>query len=432
MKQFLTIYNFELKSYFKNKIFVGVTIFVVLVLAVVISFPRIKLLFTGGDDNTEISQGEETGTEGMDQTGGANEGKDVLLIGAPDTQTGVSLKKIFSEAFTDYNVRLSTLSEDDIKKQVQDKLADCAFVFRDTTEYTYYVNNLSMYDRNTDIANNVMTAYAQAEKMKEAGLNPLQVSDVMGVQVYCTVEIIGKDQMSNFFYTYIMIFALYMVILLYGQMVASSVANEKSSRAMEVLITSAKPVNMMFGKVLAACTAGLIQLVCFFGSASLFYNLNKNYWGENFFIESIFAVPGHLLGFMVLFFLLGFLLYAFMYGAVGSTADKMEDINTSTMPIQLCFIAAFFVVVFSMGGGDVDTLLMKVCSYIPLTSPMAMFTRIAMTTVPAVEIIISVAILVVSCCAIGIVSARIYKVGVLHYGAKMKMGTMIKSVLTQK
>ena len=425
MNQFFTIYAFELKSYFKNKIFVGVTIFVVLVLAVVISFPRIKLLFTGSGNDTETTQDGDAGTD-------TNDVGDVLLISTQDEALSAGLKEAFTAAFSDYNVQVTTLGEEEIKKQVQDKLAECAFVFRDAADYTYYVNNLSMYDRNTEIANSILTSYIQAEKLTAAGLSPEQTIDVMSVQVNGKTETIGKDQMSNFFYTYIMIFALYMVILLYGQMVASSVANEKSSRAMEVLITSAKPVNMMFGKVLAACTAGLIQLVCFFGSASLFYNLNKNYWGENFFIESIFAVPGHLIGFMVLFFLLGFLLYAFMYGAVGSTADKMEDINTSTMPIQLCFIAAFFVVVFSMGGGDVDTLLMKVCSYIPLTSPMAMFTRIAMTTVPAVEIIISVAILVVSCCAIGIVSARIYKVGVLHYGAKMKMGTMIKSVLTQK
>ena len=428
MKQFFTIYSFELKSFFKNKIFVGVTLFVVLVLAVVISFPRIKQLFTGGDA-TEISQEDEAGADGADAD---SMGKDVLFISAPDTQTGVELKKLFGAAFTDYNVQLSTLSEEDIKKQVQDGLVECAFVFSDITEYTYYVNNLSMYDHNPDIANSVMTTYAQSEKMKEAGLNPLQVSEVMGVQIDYEIETIGKDQMSNFFYTYIMIFALYMVILLYGQMVASSVANEKSSRAMEVLITSAKPVNMMFGKVLSACTAGLLQLLCFFGSASLFYNLNKSYWGDNFLIESIFAVPGHLLGFMILFFLLGFLIYAFMYGAVGSTADKMEDINTSTLPIQLCFVAAFIVVMFSMGGSNIDTPLLKICSFIPLTSPMAMFTRIAMSTVPAIEIIISVVILVVSCIAIGVISARIYKVGVLHYGSKIKMGAMIKSVLTQK
>lgn len=84
----------------------------------------------------------------------------------------------------------------------------------------------------------------------------------MSIQITGEVESLGKDQFQNFFYTYIMIFALYMVILLYGQMVATNVATEKSSRAMEVLITSAKPNSMMFGKVLASCIAGLDAARC--------------------------------------------------------------------------------------------------------------------------------------------------------------------------
>ena len=79
------------------------------------------------------------------------------------------------------------------------------------------------------------------------------------------VESLGKDQMQNFIYTYIMIFALYMVILFHGQIVATNVATEKSSRAMEVLITSAKLSSMMFGKVIGSGLAGLTQLVLLYG-----------------------------------------------------------------------------------------------------------------------------------------------------------------------
>ena len=137
-----------------------------------------------------------------------------------------------------------------------------------------------------------------------------------------------------------MIFALYMVILLYGQMVATNVATEKSSRAMEVLVTSAKPASMMFGKVLASCIAGLVQLVAIFGSALVFYNINKAAWGDNTIIQSIFNIPVDLFVYMLIFFVLGFLIYAFLYGAIGSTASKLEDINTSVMPITFLFIIA--------------------------------------------------------------------------------------------
>lgn len=248
------------------------------------------------------------------------------------------------------------------------------------------------------------------------------------MQITHETESIGQDQMHNFFYTYIMIFALYMVILLYGQMVATNVATEKSSRAMELLITSAKPTAMMFGKVIAACMAGLIQLIAIFGSAVLFYNLNKSYWGDNLIVQSIFDMPIDLLVYMLLFFLLGFFIYAFMYGAVGSTASKLEDINTSVMPITMLFIIAFFVIMYSLGSGNVDNMLMKICSFVPFTSPMAMFTRIAMSTVPVYEIVISIAILIASVAGVGVLSAKIYRVGVLLYGTTPKIGSILKAL----
>jgi ABC-2 type transport system permease protein len=116
-----------------------------------------------------------------------------------------------------------------------------------------------------------------------------------------------------------------------------------------------------------------------------------------------------------------------LYGAVGSTASKLEDINTLVMPITMIFIIAFIIVMFSMVG-NVDNILMRVCSYVPFTSPMAMFTRIAMSTVPAYEILISILILIASVFGIGVLSAKIYRMGVLLYGTTPKISSILKSV----
>ena len=149
-------------------------------------------------------------------------------------------------------------------------------------------------------------------------------------------------------------------------------------------------------------------------------------------VQSIFNIPVDLFVYMLVFFVLGFLIYAFMYGAIGSTASKLEDINTSVMPITFLFIIAFFIVMFSMTSGSVDTTLMKVCSYIPFTSPMAMFTRLCMSTVAWYEIALSIAILIGSTIGIGVLAAKIYRVGVLMYGNKPKIGNIIKNVLKNK
>lgn len=219
------------------------------------------------------------------------------------------------------------------------------------------------------------------DAMIDSGMTMKQAGEVMNMQITGKEESLGKDQVQNFFYTYIMIFALYFVIILYGQMVATNVATEKSSRAMEVLITSAKPASMMFGKVLASCTAGLVQITAIFGSALLFYHLNADLWGDSILIRSIFNIPPELLVYMLVFFVLGFLIYAFLYGAIGSTATKLEDINTSTIPLTVLFVIAFLVVVFSMSSGNVDNVLWKVCSYGAVYVADGKFTRIAMSTV---------------------------------------------------
>ena len=408
MKQFGKILKFELSGYLKNKVFVGVTIFLVIAIAVAMFIPNIATLFTSDDEDSADLP--------------------VMLVYAQDSNLSSLVKEYFTEAFTEYDVTTAEGTVEDVKGQITSGEAECAFVMDSASSYTYYINNLSMYDFNTEIADTVLQEVYRVTALVQNGMTAEQASEIMAVQIESNTTTLGKDQMENFLYTYIMIFALYMVILLYGQMVATNVATEKSSRAMEVLITSARPTSMMFGKVIASCIAGLIQLVAVFGSALVFYNINQSAWGDNMIIGSIFNIPVNLFVYMLVFFILGFLIYAFLYGAIGSTASKLEDINTSVMPITFLFIIAFLVVVFSMSSGDVDNTLMQVCSYIPFTSPMAMFTRICMSTVAWYEIAISIAILVGSTVGIGFVSAKIYRAGVLLYGTTPKIGTIIKSI----
>ena len=414
MKQFGKILKFELKGYMRNKVFVGITIFLVVAIAVVMFIPNIIAAFESDDE------GDVTPTD-----------LPTMLVYAEDENLSAIVKEYFGNAFVDYNVKVAEGSVDELKNDIISGNAECAFVMNSASSYTYYVNNLSMYDSNTAIADTVLQEVYRINAMVQNGLTPEQAGEIMSVQIECGTETLGKDQMQNFFYTYIMIFALYMVILLYGQMVATNVATEKSSRAMEVLVTSAKPTSMMFGKVLASCIAGFSQLVLVFGTAILLYNVNKEAL-SNPLIASIFDIPIELFIYLIVFFVLGFLIYAFMFGAIGSTASKLEDINTSVMPITFLFIIAFMVVMFSMGSGSVDNTAMLVCSYIPFTSPMAMFTRICMSTVAWYEIAASIAILVGSTIGIGILSAKIYRVGVLLYGMPPKFSTIMKTVFKKQ
>lgn len=408
MKQFKIVLGFELKNYFTNKIFMGITVFLTLAIAVTMCFPRLSALLPD-DSDKELPV-------------------PVMLISVDDKNLSQGLLNSFKEIFDDYDVKLSDGGKAEIKKQISSQDAECGFVIQGLTSYTYLVNDLSLYDGNTSKADEILRTAYTANEMTAAGISADRAQKILTATVNHQTESLGKNQFQNFFYTYIMIFALYMVILLYGQMVATNVASEKSSRAMELLITGANPVSMMFGKVIASCLAGLFQIVCIFGSSVLFFNLNKSAWSGNQIVNSVFDMPLDILGYMLIFFVLGFFIYAFMYGAVGSTVSKSEDINTAVMPITMLFVISFFVVIFSISSGKTDNILLVVCSYIPFTSPMAMFTRIAMSNVPLYEILISIAILLAAVFGVGVLAAKIYRVGVLLYGTKPKLGSVIKSI----
>lgn len=411
MKQFGSILNFELKYYFKNKVFVGVTVFLVLLIAAVMFFPQISKAFRSDEETSGESK------------------QPVMLVKAGEDQQADTVRGAFAAAFPDYDVQSTDADTKAIEEQITEEKAACAFVITSPTACSYYVNSLSMYDTNTEVAQGVLQHLYWMNALVDSGISAEDAGEILNVEIESNVVNLGKDQFQNYFYTYIMIFALYMVILLYGQMVATNVATEKSSRAMELLITSARPTSMMFGKVIASCLAGLLQLAVVFGSAFLFYNINQSYWEDSAIVQSLFNIPAGLLIYMLIFFVLGFFIYASLYGAIGSTASKVEDINTSVMPLTFLFVIGLVVVIYSISSGDVDNTVMTVCSYVPFTSPIAMFARISMSsTVAWYEIAISIGILAGSVAGIGVLAAKIYRVGVLLYGTTPRLGSILKAV----
>ena len=422
MKQFKTILKFELSAYFHNKVFIVSTIIILLLSTIAIGFPVVKDAVKGDSKNhstvTENVDGDADNISDKDSS------KDVMILSSKVP----GMEGIFKEAFRDYKVVMSEEDKDDIKEKIKKGEAECAFVIDDVHSYTYYVDDLSMYDMNETVVSEVMKQSYQMQMMAAGGISPEESAEILAFTPEGKVEKLGEDQMHNFFYTYIMIFALYMVILIYGQMVAMSVASEKSSRAMELLITSAKPVSMMFGKVIASCLAGLLQMIIIFGYSLTLYRVIGKSWESNPVVDSIFDIPSELLIYMMVFFVLGFFIYGFLFGAISSLASKIEDVNTLVTPVVLIFVLAFLVVVVSISSGNIDNLAMKICSFIPFTSPMAMFARIAMGNVPFIQIGISLILLVAGVYVTGIVAAKIYKAGVLLYGTTPNFKTVIKAL----
>lgn len=411
MKQFFTIFKHELSQYFKNKIFVITTLILILAVSGFLFAPRIGEIINKSK-NAESS--EEKKSEVLVKSDNANLEKLLPAITA---------------SFPQQNVKITNDSVDEIKKQIKEQSVEFAFVLSsDLKSYTYLANVSALQDPNLNTMDNLLKTLYSHAYLKKHGLNDTQIAEVQNPNITHTIESISEDGTKNFWYAYVMVFVLYMVIMMFGQKVAMSVITEKTSRAMEVLITSASPVALMFGKILASSVAGIFQITAIFGSAFISYNINKSYFETNAVINTLFNFPASLVGYLLIFFLLGFLIYSFLFGAMASTVSKIEDLSSVVMLIQIIFVAGFVVSTNAMTSGDVNSELMKGLSLFPLTSPMAMFTRIAMSEVPGLEILLSVAFLILATVLIGYIAAKIYRVGVLMYGTKPTLAKIIKAI----
>ena len=411
MKQFFIIFKHELSQYFKNKMFVITTLILILAVSGFLFAPRIGEIINK-------SKSAET----------SEEKKSEVLVKSDNTNLEKLLPAI-AASFPQQNVKITNDSVDEIKKQIKEQSVEFAFVLSsDLKSYTYLANVSALQDPNLNTMDNLLKTLYSHVYLKKHGLNDNQIAEVQNPNITHTIENISEDGAKNFWYAYVMVIVLYMVIIMFGQKVAMSVVTEKTSRAMEVLITSASPAALMFGKILAASVAGIIQITAVFGSAFISYNINKSYFETNAIINTLFNFPASLVGYLLIFFLLGFLIYSFLFGAMASTVSKIEDLSSVVMLIQIIFVAGFVISTNAMTSGDVNSELMKGLSLFPLTSPMAMFTRIAMSEVPGLEILLSVAFLILATILIGYIAAKIYRVGVLMYGTKPTLGKIIKAI----
>lgn len=408
MKKGFVVFRYEFFNLLKNRVFKITTIVLVLIIALVLSGPRLLEAVQGdpGEDSAaDPSDGEQT----------------VMALTVPQGYPGNALRETLTAAFPDREVVLTQDRVEDLEAQVEAEEIACAVVLEDALNFQYIVKTSGLYDSTPGRIESVLVTLYQSFALAQSGVDAGVAQQILSATAHGEVLATGNDQGQSYFYTFAMIMILYMAILMYGQLIVAGVATEKTSRAMELLITSAKPTQLIFGKVVGIGSAALTQLIAIGGTVLIFYPLNRSYWGEDSIIRSVFGISPALVAYMILFFLLGFFLYAFLLAAFASLASKMEDVNTLVMPVNMIFILAFLVTVISMAAGDVDSTVMKVCSFIPFTSPMAMFTRITMGEVAGWEIALSVAILLISNVVVCILSAKIYKVGVLLYGSRPKL-----------
>lgn len=231
------------------------------------------------------------------------------------------------------------------------------------------------------------------------------------------IEKSGKEGKQNFlvvfFSAFIFILLLMMMVIYSGQLLVRSLIEEKSNRLIEILISSCTPEELLTGKIFGLSALGLTQIaiwsligISLVGGAVIPPEAFEN------------ILP------MLVYFILGFIFYTTIFVGIGSIVSTEQEAQQMTTYISLILILPIVIAVSAIQNPD--TLIVKVLSYIPLTIPSIMLLRFKVAPVPTTDVIITLAILIISILITLKIAAKIFRIGILSYGKRPSINELIR------
>ncbi|HJZ67429.1 MAG TPA: ABC transporter permease, partial [Blastocatellia bacterium] len=256
-------------------------------------------------------------------------------------------------------------------------------------------------------------------RLKRAGLNQSQIAAYTRRVGLKTNKITASGEVreggrADFVVAFIMLFFIYISVLLYGMFVMRGVIEEKTSRIVEIVISSVKPTQMMLGKVIGIGLVGLTQIGLWALSAFLLTTIGVSTLSSRG--VPMPSVPISLLVYFVVFFVLGYFLFATLYALVGSTVSSEEEAQQAQMPVTMLLVVPMLI--FNMIIANPTSSASVVVSMVPFFAPTLMMMRIAVVNPPLWQILGSIAILLATILGCVWIAARIYRVGILMYGKR--------------
>lgn len=415
-----------------KKSFIITTLLMPILMLALMAAPALIMTFVGGDEKSVIVV-DETGFIGKNM-----ESDDETQFIVTDQSLEAALKDTEANAIVYLPANIA-----DGTQQIQ-----------------FYSNGASSLTLESNISRQV-NSIIEGERLKKYNIENLdQILDEVHSDVQIQTFRNDSDNPDNerasstglsYVLGFALTFLLYMFLLLYGQMVMTSIIEEKNNRVLELVVSSVKPTQLMLGKICGIGLVAVTQIViwgillaamaAFVMPAILPTEVAADLTAMNAgqldvtqasidtdFLQAL-SIIGNvnyilgLFGLLILFLIGGFMLYAAIYAAIGSSVDNIQDAG------QLQSIVIFpiiFGMIFGMtSANDPTSSLAFWMSMIPFTSPMVMMARIPFG-IPSWEICLSLAILVVSFFAMIWVAAKIYRVGIFMYGKKPTLKELIR------
>ncbi len=328
---------------------------------------------------------------------------------------------------------VEAIKEDLNQKVLRKELSAYIYIPADISgggEAEFVSEHVSDFDKRGNF-NRALSSIVIEKRLRGEGLDPLKISEYIRPVVLTTKKVtkrgVERDTGGTFIISYFLVLVLYMTLLFYGQIILRGVIEEKSSRVVEIVLSSLTPFQLMAGKIVGIAAVGFTQYAIWalFGIVASQYSkkLITGFFpaAASFTMPSI---PAYILVYFVLFFILGYFLYATMYAAIGSMVNSEKEAQQLIMPVVMFLVVPILLMMFVIKSPD--STFSVVLSMIPFFAPILMLLRICVLLPPFSQIAGSIILLVLSIVLMIWLVAKIYRVGILMYGKRPSFGEILK------
>lgn len=405
MQGIFTVAAFTIKDMVKRKSYIISSIIILLLIVLAFNIPNILNLING--DNIK-------------------EGTKLLIVDNENIFEG-TLGSL-NEMEIGYNVEIANenITFDQIKEKIENAEIEEALVIRKENNVVvmeYIVNNLIYVDEMPEkLVSALSTIYTNIQVSK-LNLSPAQLETLSPNFEFKLTQTEEKEVEGNPVVMMLLSIVLFYAIYFCAYQVSSSITTEKTSKIIETLVTSTKPSTIVLGKTIGIGIVGLLQILAMVIVALICNSvfLEEGVLGE---IISLENMTPFLLVITLVYFLLGYFTYALFYALTGSTVSKPEDVQSANGPVAILAVLGFYLAYFTMMNPTSN--LNAFAAIFPLSSPFCMPLRVMMGIASTWDIVLSIAVLLITIFVTAKVSIKIYSNAILNYGSKMNMKDILR------
>lgn len=404
MRDLIAVAKFTIKEMVKRKSFLISNLIILLLVVIGFNVPNFM----------EAIQGDTTAEDGI-----------VWVIDSSNVYQG-SLEALNQmELGYKFEIKIEDISTEEIKDKINaGDIIEAVVVKQEqgNVKIDYIVDSLGM-GGNEEMYRQIFSEMYKNIKMAQEGLTAEQIQSVnQNVDIEIT-ELKEGSSGGTLVVMMMLCIVLFYAIYFCAYQVSSTITTEKTSKIMETLVTSTTPRTIVLGKTIGIGIVGLGQVLAIAITAFISYKLFLPEGILEGIIDITKLTPQFII-MTIIYFLLGYTLYAFLYALTGSTVSKPEDVQSANGPVAILAVIGFYLAYFSMMNttSSINTF----ASILPISSPFSMPFRIVGGMATTSEILISVGVLILTIAIVANIAIKIYSSAILHYGTKLSIKDLFK------